>query len=77
MIYVFLYYTGMQRRIIDFLQNKNHITTFKEFNEMKLGMISDMFIRYNVHYMYHAINMDRFVNYQRYKDNFRREKKWR
>jgi len=70
-VYIFLYYTGMQRRLIDFLQNKNHITTFKEFNEMKLGMVSDMFIRYNVHYMYHAINMDRFVNYQRYKDNFK------
>lgn len=71
LIYIFLHYTGMQRRLIEFLQNKNNITTFKEFNELKLGMISDMFIRYNVHYMYHAINMDRFVNYQRYKDNFK------
>jgi glycosyltransferase involved in cell wall biosynthesis len=70
LVYIFLYYTGIQRRLIEFLQNKNNITTFKEFSDLKLGMISDMFIRYNVHYMYHAINMNRFENYHRYKDNF-------
>jgi len=65
--YIFLFYLGFQRRTIDYLQKYTHITNFNQFNEIKMGMISDIFIKYNVHYMYHTFNMDRFKNYKRFK----------
>lgn len=70
-LYVFIFFAGMQRRLIDYLQNNNGITTVTELTNIKLCMAADMFNNYNVHYMYHAINMDRFTSYNRYKDNFK------